>query len=49
MSIGNLESFLEKKIEGFFNRKLSSVLEPTEVIKQLEREIIRKGARVRRV
>ncbi|MBE6106782.1 FhaA domain-containing protein [Anaerovibrio lipolyticus] len=42
MSIGNLESFLEKKIEGFFNRKLSSVLEPTEVIKQLEREIIRK-------
>ena len=42
MSIGNLESFLEKKIEGFFNRKLSSVLEPTEVIKQLEREVLRK-------
>ena len=42
MSIGNLEAFLERKIEGFFNRKLSSVLEPSEVMKQLEREILRK-------
>ena len=42
MSIGNLESFLERKIEGFFNRKLSSGLEPSEVMKQLEREILRR-------
>lgn len=47
MSIGNLESFLERKIEGFFNRKLSSVLEPSEVMKQLEREILRKRRRNR--
>ncbi|MCR5177313.1 MAG: DUF3662 and FHA domain-containing protein [Anaerovibrio sp.] len=48
MSIGGLESFLEKKIEGFFNRKLSSVLEPSEVIKQLEREILRRKRRGQR-
>ena len=42
MSIGNLESFLEKHIEGFFNRKLGSVVEPAEVLKQLERELLHK-------
>lgn len=42
MSIGKLESFLERHIEGFFNRKLSSVLEPAEVVRQLEREILRR-------
>lgn len=42
MSIGKIESFLERHIEGFFNRKLSSVLEPAEVVRQLEREILRR-------
>ena len=48
MSIGKLESFLEKHIEGFFNKKFSSSLELSEVIKQLEREVMYKRKRNRR-
>lgn len=40
MSIGKLESFLEKHIEGFFNRKLGGSVEQSEIAKQLERELL---------
>ena len=40
MSMGRLESFLEKHIEGFFNRKLGSSVEQSEIMKQLERELL---------
>lgn len=40
MSMGKLESFLEKHIEGFFNRKLGSSVEQSEIFKQLERELL---------
>ena len=40
MSIGKLESFLGKHIEGFFNKKFSSSLEFPEVAKQLQREVM---------
>ena len=40
MSMGKLESFLEKHIEGFFNRKLGSSVEQSEIMKQLERELL---------
>lgn len=40
MSIGKLESFLEKNIEGFFNRKLGGAVEQSEIMKQLERELL---------
>ncbi|MDD3115387.1 MAG: DUF3662 domain-containing protein [Anaerovibrio sp.] len=40
MSIGRLESFLEKHIEGFFNRKLGGSVEQSEIMKQLERELL---------
>ena len=39
MGIGKLESFLENHIEGFFNKKFSSDLEPVELSKALEKEI----------
>lgn len=42
MSIGNLESFLEKHIEGFFNKKLGGSVETVEIMKQLERELLHK-------
>ena len=38
--MGKLESFLEKHIEGFFNRKLGSSVEQSEIMKQLERELL---------
>lgn len=40
MSIGKLESFLETHIEGFFNRKLGGAVEQSEIMKQLERELL---------
>lgn len=40
MSAGKLESFLEKHIEGFFNRKLSSSVEHSEIAKKLERALL---------
>jgi len=43
MGIGKLESFLENHIEGFFNKKFSSDLEPVELSKALEKEIARQG------
>ena len=43
MGIGKIESFLENHIEGFFNKKFSSDLEPVELSKALEKEIARQG------
>lgn len=43
MGIGKWESFLENHIEGFFNKKFSSDLEPAELSKALEKEIARQG------
>ena len=43
MGIGKWESFLENHIEGFFNKKFSSNLEPVELSKALEKEIARQG------
>lgn len=43
MGIGKLESFLEDHIEGFFNKRFSSNLEPVELMKGLEKEIAREG------
>jgi hypothetical protein len=40
MGFAKWESFLEDHIEGFFNKKFESELEPAEVKKQLQREII---------
>ena len=42
--IERVESFLGDHIEGFFNRKFSSHLEPVELIKGLEKEAKRQGA-----
>lgn len=43
MGIGKWESFLENHIEGFFNKRFSSDLEPVELSKALEKEIARQG------
>ena len=48
MSIGKLEAFLGKHIEGFFNKKFSSSLEFPEVAKQLQREVMHKKKKCRR-
>lgn len=40
MSMGKLESFLERHIEGFFNRRLGSSVEQAEVMKKLEHELL---------
>lgn len=37
--VRNIESFFEKYIEGFFNKKLASNLQPIEIAKQLAREM----------
>ena len=42
--IERVESFLGDHIEGFFNRKFSSHLEPVELVKGLEKEARRQGA-----
>ena len=42
--IDRVESFLGDHIEGFFNRKFSSHLEPVELIKGLEKEAKRQSA-----
>ena len=41
MGLPDWEAFLENHIEGFFNRKFSSELEPAEVQKALEHELLR--------
>ncbi|ANR71727.1 hypothetical protein AXF19_12645 [Selenomonas sp. oral taxon 126] len=41
--IDRVESFLGDHIEGFFNRKFSSHLEPVELIKGLEKEAKKQG------
>lgn len=43
MGLGKWESFLEGHIEGFFNKRFSSSLEPVELMKGLEKEIARAG------
>ena len=43
MGIRKWETFLENHIEGFFNKRFSSDLEPVELIKGLEKEIARQG------
>ena len=45
MGIGKLESFLENHIEGFFNKKFSSDLEPVELSKALEKEYLKLAER----
>lgn len=47
MSMGKIESFLGKHIEGFFNKKFSSHLEFSEVRRQLEREVLHKKKKSR--
>ena len=42
--IDRVESFLGDHIEGFFNRKFSSYLEPVELVKGLEKEARRQSA-----
>ena len=42
MGFSKWESFLEDHIEGFFNKRLSGKLEPVELVKQLEREVLRR-------
>lgn len=37
--VRNIENFFEKYIEGFFNKKFSSSLQPVEIAKQLAREM----------
>ena len=39
MFVRNLENFLEKYIEGFFNQKFSSGLQTVEILKRLEKEM----------
>ncbi len=46
MGFAKLESFLEDHIEGFFNKRLSSALEPVELVKQLEREVLKRKRKV---
>ncbi len=41
MGLGKMESFLANHIEGFFNKKFSSDLEPVELMHGLEKEIRR--------
>ena len=43
MGIRKWETFLENHIEGFFNKRFSSDLEPVELSKGLEKEIARQG------
>ena len=45
MGLDRLESFLENNIEGFFNRKFASNLEPAELMKGIEKEVMRQAAR----
>ena len=42
MGMAKWESFLEDHIEGFFNRRFSSHLEPVELGKALTRELVRR-------
>lgn len=43
MGLGKLESFLGGHIEGFFNKKFGSDLEPVELMKGLEQELVKRG------
>ena len=44
--LDRVEAFLGDHIEGFFNRKFSSYLEPVELVKGLEKEIKKQAAGV---
>ena len=46
MGFEKWESFLEDHIEGFFNQRLSGSLEPLELMKQLEREVVKRKTRM---
>lgn len=46
MGMAKWESFLENHIEGFFNRRFSSDLEPVELSKALQRELVQKRRKV---
>ncbi len=46
MGFAKLESFLGDHIEGFFNKHLSSKLEPVELLKQAEREALKRKTQV---
>lgn len=39
LSLNQLENFLEKHIEGFFDKKMSSELQPVEIAKQMARSM----------
>ena len=41
MGLASLESLLSERIEGFFNRKFASMIEPAELTRALERELAR--------
>ncbi|HCB93720.1 MAG TPA: DUF2662 domain-containing protein [Selenomonas sp.] len=41
MGLVKLESLLGNKIEGFFNSKFSSALEPAELVRSLKQEVVR--------
>lgn len=43
MGMNKIENFLEDHIEGFFNRKFSSDLQPAELMNGIEKEIGRQG------
>lgn len=46
MGLEKIESFLGDRIEGFFNKHLSSHLEPVELLKQAEREAMKRKTKV---
>ena len=48
MFFSRMENFLEKNIEGFFNRKFSSNLQMVEIEKIIDRILIRQKKRVNR-
>ena len=48
MFFSRMENFLEKNIEGFFNRKFSSNLQMAEIEKIIDRILIRQKKRVNR-
>ena len=39
MGLASLESLLSERIEGFFNRKFASMVEPAELVRALEKEL----------
>ncbi len=46
MGLKNLENFLGNHIEGFFNRRFASALEPAELVRALEQGLLRSKKKV---